>query len=651
MAELDALIRRTPTRGKTHIFLGHPLSDLCDKTTVEPGNTYSPGVWTCGISLWVDVNDTWYTPDLLADNQISWGFAGATGCPPILEAHFSAGDTVQVNHRLAYLGGEGAEGTDFSEVTLTSTVATNATLAIVIRDCGPAGGKIDSLAWDESHQTMLINDSIRLHVENTPTAYQILPADTQHDSPVGIIMFQVALAAAESQQVAFTTRHGFTNRAFAAQLPPTHRHDGLTVKNAFKQSQLEWQHALPARIYAPDARVVQAWEASASHILANMECGLPRVGAINYPVFWIRDCVSVLRALDLFGRHDLARIGNDYLAPLYFSGGFGAEADAPGEGLWSLVTHAEITGNNEWLAPVFPHIRQRVEWIERMLATPVPLRAMTENRIPHYTCSPGCNIVCLPAENGLINGRMDWHSPNFYINCWAACGLNSAASAASQLGHYDLATQWLDKAIALDDAIARFLLPHYGNERDAVVTPHPTSAVTGETDILAEHFRHWYVQNRLTPDRQRNPERLWTYFEATQIHNAMLLGFKHAAWINLDGMLHDGTSPWPLYAYPEGKPQGNEYLPYLNGQSCRGWLHAPDAAGGNMPHLWTAAEMIALIRDMFVREEDDSLILGMGIPEDWLQPGARFGVRDMPTNLGPVSYFVVVQPDGEMTIE
>ena len=44
-------LRDVNNRGKTHLFLGDALSNGIDKTVVEPGNAFSPGLWTLGISL------------------------------------------------------------------------------------------------------------------------------------------------------------------------------------------------------------------------------------------------------------------------------------------------------------------------------------------------------------------------------------------------------------------------------------------------------------------------------------------------------------------------------------------------------------------------------------------------------------------------
>jgi len=61
-----------------------------------------------------------------------------------------------------------------------------------------------------------------------------------------------------------------------------------------------------------------------------------------------------------------------------------------------------------------------------------------------------------------------------------------------------------------------------------------------------------------------------------------------------------------------------------------------------MPHNWTSGEMLALLRTIFVVEQDGGLVLGAGVPEVWFTPGSQFGVNRLPTEFGPVSYTVTV---------
>lgn len=160
---------------------------------------------------------------------------------------------------------------------------------------------------------------------------------------------------------------------------------------------------------------------------------------------------------------------------------------------------------------------------------------------------------------------------------------------ADALDKPNLARAWAGRADRLEEAIAARLLPAYGSERDPVVAPHPTGALSGHADALRGQFETWFRAHRLGPDGTRVPERLWTYFEAAQVHNAFRLGLDDLAWAGLDGMLDEGgTAEWKVSAWGEGLPGGAEGLSDRNGAGRRGWLDPQTAQSGNMPHGWTA---------------------------------------------------------------
>lgn len=636
-------VRRTRNAGRSHLFLGHPLSDLCDKTTVEAGNTFSPGIWTYGVAIWIELEGAFITPDLLPAEKIKWQFCSEA--MPLLESIYEAGTALEVTHRLGHQGGEGAEGIDYNHIRVAAKEPAKATLWVVIRDEGPAGAKIDQLSWEPATQTLKAPGNSSLTFERPEASAAIMDADAGHDSPLALIGYSLDLPDGGTWELAFRAEHGFAERQFGKIVSFPSR-DVPSVDAALTALAKGWRREVPARVFAPDPRIAAAWEASSYHLMAAMECGFPRIGVVTYPVFWIRDCVMVLRALDMIGRHDLARRGQDYLAPLYFGGGFGAESDAPGQGIWSLVQHAGMAPDREWLASIFPHLQVRIGWLEKMLNAKEPLRWLTENRTPHAQFSPGVNIVCLAAKNGLIHGRMDWHSPDFYINAWAVTGFRQAAWAARELGQNLLAIAWLERADEIERAMATHLLPHFGNPRDSIVTPHPAELFADHRETSKTAFSNWYQKNRLTPEGKRNREPRWSYFEIGQIHNAMRLGLKDWAWINLDGILDEGS----VFTFCEGSPKGAGSSPYGNTSNARGWLQASASVGGNMPHLWSGSELLLLLRTLFVREENGVLQLGEGIPDAWLTPGARFGVENLPTSLGPVSYTVAITAEREAAL-
>ena len=65
---------------------------------------------------------------------------------------------------------------------------------------------------------------------------------------------------------------------------------------------------------------------------------------------------------------------------------------------------------------------------------------------------------------------------------------------------------------------------------------------------------------------------------------------------------------------------------------------------GDGQHIWAAAEWVLLLRNMFVREEGDCLILASGIPSDWLVAGQRLRFGATATPFGEVS--VELNTDG-----
>ena len=60
---------------------------------------------------------------------------------------------------------------------------------------------------------------------------------------------------------------------------------------------------------------------------------------------------------------------------------------------------------------------------------------------------------------------------------------------------------------------------------------------------------------------------------------------------------------------------------------------------GDMPHGWVASDFIRATLDLFAyeREADGALVLGGGIPEEWLD-GRGVTVKKLRTPYGPLSY-------------
>ena len=72
---------------------------------------------------------------------------------------------------------------------------------------------------------------------------------------------------------------------------------------------------------------------------------------------------------------------------------------------------------------------------------------------------------------------------------------------------------------------------------------------------------------------------------------------------------------------------------------------------GDGQHAWAAAEWVIMMRNLFVREEGDTLILGAGLPFEWLdEKGKTVAFGPTPTPHGPVSLEVTGGGDGSITV-
>jgi hypothetical protein len=70
--------------------------------------------------------------------------------------------------------------------------------------------------------------------------------------------------------------------------------------------------------------------------------------------------------------------------------------------------------------------------------------------------------------------------------------------------------------------------------------------------------------------------------------------------------------------------------------------HTMGGCMGDGHHVWASAEWVLMMRSLFIREEDRMLILGSGLPEDWLRSGKTLSFGPSPTNCGTLT--VTVKP-------
>lgn len=657
-------------RSDTRVFLGQPGAPEATKTTVEPGNTFSPGMRTFGVTWWLRFprDDSFLAPELAPIDSLVWRYD--EGFLPLIHCDVEANE-IAVRHSLFQDG----EAADFSEAVCgrlelvsTASESTDLQLFIALRSLGPAGGPIPDLTIGADGASFWLSERNLplMGVDQPPTALGCGVGDPsawarRGDTPAGqcvqdaqgwcfgLMRYDLSLAPGDSWRVRFD----------CPQQTYGNLEDDVISTASLRPEQFEprrdehlaaWRARLGSiDLDVPDPDFRSAFFAGLQHMLTAIVGEQARITPLAYPLPWLRDSIFIIRSLDLAGLHEQARVLTEYCARNDFFGGFGAEGDSPGQGIWAIVQHYRLTNDRAWLEQHYAAIQRKCAWLVRMRRTERPIQIIVDTPTLAYThAERASGIICLAAADGLIRGSMD-HGIDYsvgWINQWAICGLREAAYAASELDERADAVKYQTEADELFDALRAFAdrTPDYfAHDRTAISLLWPTRTWEGDPSVVAAPFDEWWQSHRGTTE-EFIPEPLWIYFEFAQAHNALLLGAWQRVWDVLSFRFQHQDVPG-LYGWREGG-NGIGTRNASQGVTLFHQLRGCQRFDSITPHGWSNAEMWLLQRAMLVEEWQDGLLLFAGVPPWWLTAGNDISFRDFPTWFGKVSAKLTVNASG-----
>ena len=665
-------------RSDTHMVIGIPGSLECYKTWVEPGNSFSPGISSFGVSVWIyDVTEgKWYIPEKMELSRFTWRFLN--GKIPVAVSSFETGTASVCSHLFQNGDVKQQTYTDTERVFLRGKTHTSLEVYLVLHSYGACGGFIESV--DPADDRRININGFPL-VQGTAAYTGLGVVDFEKgeedisswilkrelpDKKIGFeengwcsatLKYDVKLQEGEELELAwhFPVYLPKSKASVLVKFTDVHETDS---RKAEEQVRKYWEKLLgDIKLDVPDKRFSDAFYGSLMHMLVMITGDDVRIETSFYPLFWLRDGVYIINALEKCGLHELAGRALKRLEINDFAGGFGSEADAPAEGIWALCEHYRFLRDKEWLREVYPVISRKASWIEKMIDTGEDIYDYgTEMVTSFIRACMVCGLVCHPSENGLIQGVMDHHIPLYWINCWAVFGLEQAEYCAGELGYEDDELHYRKRKEKLKDA----LYTHY--PKDFLDSPElqgiysfgcalwPTQAFPKE--MVRAKFQEWWEVWRNKGGEYR-PAFDWTYFEAAQAHNYLLLGEYRKYRTMLERYYKYQDVPG-MYGYNEGKGCFERGIPVYGGQDWgfgnvlpyRGW----DLFDCNLPHNWVSAELFLMLRDALVHEEAGGLVIGEGVDAEWLkgEPGTCNPVRisNFPTHFGIVSFELCVCIEG-----
>ena len=609
----------------THVNLSHRnwtaigWPDCPELPIVDPRGMLTP--WFDGWSL-----DSW----LVTDDGQRLLPSRADSCSQRLDMHNGLAVITETQQGGMTLNNQATvqleSGVPVCRLQLDASSDRGGWLVLALRPCNPEGISFihevalspERRAWTIDGQRALTFSmpAERHHVSDYHTGDVAIHLHDLEDQTGGVCEVGMATAAA-----LFRLEPG-RSREIAAEvlLPDAHRAPGA--------GSTAWDESLhgSCQLRIPDEQIQFLYESALrTLVLHSPEDVWP--GPYTYKRFWFRDAAFIIHALlcaGLTGRAERAldRFPERQTRQGYFHSQEG-EWDSNGQVMWIMQRFCALTGQppkHAWRQAIVRGAR----WISRK-------RLAGDGDSPHAGLLP----AGFSAEH---LGPNDYY---YWDDFWGVAGLHTAAALGGLMGDEAAQAEFQEEAEAFQKAVDRSLARDARRlDRSAIPASPYRRLDAGAIGSLAVG----YPLQLCPPD---DPQLLGTI--GFLMDNCRVNGGF------FQDMIHAGINPYLTLHMAQvllraGDPRYLELMDTVaalatpTGQ----WPEAihPRTGGGCMgdgQHVWAAAEWVLMVRNCFVREEGDRLILGAGVAPRWLVVGSPLTFGPAPTAFGSLT--LTIKPE------
>jgi hypothetical protein len=350
-------------------------------------------------------------------------------------------------------------------------------------------------------------------------------------------------------------------------------------------------------------------------------------GPYTYKRFWFRDAAFIVYALLCAGLSGRARRALDSFPGRQTRRGYfhsqEGEWDSNGQALWIMHRYCAVTGQSpahDW----WQAIRRGARWI-------------TGKRLADDGHSPHAGL--LPA--GFSAEHLGPNDYYYWDDFWSVAGLRAAATLGGIMNDDAAQQEFSQVAESFGQAVDRSLDRDAGRLGRRVIPASPYRRMdAGAIGSLAVG----YPLQLCPPDDPRLLGTIDFLLERCLVKG----GF-------FQDMIHSGINPYLTLHMAQvllraGDPRYLELMDTVAtlATSTGQWPEAipPRTGGGCMgdgQHVWAAAEWVLMVRNCFVREEGDGLVLGAGVAQRWIAEGTPIEFGPAPTVFGPVT--LTIKPE------
>ena len=639
-------------------------------TFVGKDGTFAPEPHAYQVSFWLSGDGAVYSPAL---EGTQWDLR--EGRLPIYETSWRAG-AVDVNHvTFARYVDSLKRLVTFSRVRVenSSSKVRDVSLHMSI-ETNPLASK-----WNTKLHELANNGDGSVSVNGKPTLFlKAMPAEggaaarmacsamrhapLEAGSPVavnntvrgGVVTYACVLAPGETREFDFFALSG-EDRAVSAEAIRA-----LDVDKQLAATEHYWRQRVPLCLDLPDRRYTDAFYASLYYILIMMKGNALFPGPYNYKSFFLHDAVEMNSALDNAGLHDVAERVTKHFD--YREGG--GYLDELGGSIYALYEHARMAGDGDFLKQVYPRMIRGCRLIQKL---------RRQQMGPDFEGTPYYGLM--PRSASQDNFTLPAY---LYVdNWWALLGLRATSLAARRLGHNEdekwLQAEYKHLLEATLSSIRQVMkkegldvMPGFADywppEKRAIDAEHRilgdtqmawahrsplfpgrTLGVKVPMDLFADSYRKywdrsgrfsnydggWYVEY----------EKLFWGYNVQLAIPPMYLGMEDVTLKNIEWSLRH-------QACPGGWAEG--YVTCDDDDGLRRVCAGPII--GDVPHGWTAAYYVLLLRNMLMREEEGTLLLLPCVPASWIAPGQRIAVKNAPTYYGRMSWSAECSTAGHLQV-
>jgi hypothetical protein len=375
-----------------------------------------------------------------------------------------------------------------------------------------------------------------------------------------------------------------------------------------------------ARLELPEPRYQRLYDLALAGVILHSPCDV-YPGPYTYKRFWFRDAVLILQVLLALGGTERTRRAINQFGPRQRRDGYflsqEGEWDSNGQVLWLYDRFRRLTGEalpEAWLDAA----RRGARWISR-------------KRLPRDSGRKEAGL--LPA--GFSAEHLGPNDFYYWDDFWAVGGLQGTARIFQETDP-KLAQECREEAAEFLATIERSIPSGPQRRFPGAIPASPYRRM--DSGAIGSVVADYPLQ--LLPPGDSRMLLTADFLRAHSFHHGVFMQDMIHSGLNVYLTLHL-AQVWLRAGKPESVWALMDRVAVLASPTGQ-WPEAihPRTLGGCMgdgQHIWAAAEWLMLLRNLFVRDEGERLILGAGIAPAWLEAG--------PAALGPV-----LTPHGPVTV-